>query len=106
LKPHWYYILLSLASGHRHGLAIARDVSDLSSGRTRLWPASLYGSLGELCDLGWIQEIAAGSRRPDDSERKRFYGITAAGRRELDAETTRLAALVKHARGVRKRRTV
>jgi DNA-binding PadR family transcriptional regulator len=106
VKPQWYYILLSLAAGHRHGQAIARDVSDLSGGRTRLWPASLYGSLGELCDLGWIQEIPEGRTRPDDNERKRFYGLAPAGRRVLDAETTRLAALVKHARGVSKRRTV
>ena len=48
LKPHWFYILLALADGDRHGLAIARDVQSLSDGAVRLWPATLYGSLDEL----------------------------------------------------------
>ena len=57
LKPRLYYILLSLSTGDRHGLAIARDVHQLSDGQVRLWPATLYGSLDELCDLAWIEEV-------------------------------------------------
>jgi DNA-binding PadR family transcriptional regulator len=45
MKRPWYYILLSVAGGHRHGLAIAREVRELSDGQVRLWPATLYGSL-------------------------------------------------------------
>lgn len=100
LKPHWYYMLLSLAGGARHGLAVARDVREFSGGRVRLWPATLYGSLEELASLGWIEEIDDGSaRRPDTSERKRYYGLTRAGQAALDAETRRLADLVRLARG-------
>jgi DNA-binding PadR family transcriptional regulator len=36
LKTTWYYILVSLAAGERHGLAIAREVLTLSDGRVRL----------------------------------------------------------------------
>jgi DNA-binding PadR family transcriptional regulator len=103
LKPHWYYMLLSLAGGPRHGLAIARDVREFSGDRVRLWPATLYGSLQELGDLGWIEEIGDSARRPDASERKRYYGLSRAGRAVLDAETQRLADLVKLARGVARR---
>jgi DNA-binding PadR family transcriptional regulator len=103
MKPHWYYMLLSLSAGDRHGLAIARDVETFSRGAVRLWPATLYGSLEALADLGWIAEIADGPRRPDDSERKRYYGLTRSGRLALDAETTRLADLVKLARTVSRR---
>ena len=102
LKQHWYYILLAIAGGPRHGLAIARDVRESSGGRVRLWPATLYGSLEGLLDRGWIEEIAEPSRRPDSSERKRYYGLTRTGRAVLDAETDRLAALVKLARQARK----
>jgi DNA-binding PadR family transcriptional regulator len=107
MKHAWYYILLSLAGGHRHGLAIARDVRDLSGGRVRLWPATLYGSLDELARRGWIREIEDGSRqRPDDSERKRYYSLTRSGREAMDEETRRLADLVKLARATRRRASV
>ena len=97
LKSHWYYILLSLSSGHRHGLAIAREVAQFSDGRVTLWPAKLYGALEDLVDAGWIAEMAAGDR-PDESEKKKFYVLTRTGRATLDAETRRLADLVKLAR--------
>jgi len=98
MKPHWFHILLSLSGGHRHGLAIARDVRQSSGGRVTLWPATLYGSLEELTGLGWIEEIDDARRRPDASERKRYYGITRAGRTAFDAETRRLSDLVRLAR--------
>jgi DNA-binding PadR family transcriptional regulator len=97
LRPHLYYVLLSLAGGDRHGLAIARDVERLSDAGVRLWPATLYGSIVELRDRGWIEELGD-ERRPDDSERKRYYRLTRAGRAALQAETDRLARLVSLAR--------
>ena len=36
LKTSWYYILLSLASEDRHGLAIARDVVERHGGTIEL----------------------------------------------------------------------
>ena len=103
MKPHWYHILLSISAGDRHGLAVARDVRQSSRERIRLWPATLYGSLEELSDVGWIEEIDDPERRPDRSERKRYYGITRAGRAAFDAETQRLADLVRLARAVTRR---
>lgn len=98
LKTRHYYILLSLSAGDGHGLAIARDVAQLSDGQVRLWPASLYGSLDELAHHGWIVEVDAALGRPDESEKKRFYRLTRAGRAVVQAETARLAALVRTAR--------
>jgi DNA-binding PadR family transcriptional regulator len=106
LKTSWYYILVSLASEDRHGLAIAREVLTLSDGQLRLWPASLYGAIEELCEHGWIEELTDPRRRPqDESERKRYYRITRAGRAAAAAETARLAALVRIARSRVKPRT-
>jgi DNA-binding PadR family transcriptional regulator len=96
MKTREYYLLLALAGGARHGLAMARDVERLSDGDVRLWPATLYGSLEELIHHGWIAE--ASEAPADESERKRFYSLTRAGRRALAAETDRLAAVVKVAR--------
>lgn len=99
MKNRVYLILLALADSDLHGLGIARAVEELSDGHTRLWPASLYGTLDELTESGLIEELADARRRPaDESEKKRFYRLTRAGRRELAAETDRLAALVKTAK--------
>lgn len=106
LKTPWYYILLALSAGDRHGLAIAREVQTLSEAQVRLWPATLYGSLEELSDNGWIEELTAAADRPsDESERRRYYRITRAGRRVLAAETERLATLVRVARSRARRST-
>ena len=99
MKHRVYLILVALADADLHGLGIAREVQQLSDGRTRLWPASLYGTLDELSDAGWIEELDDPRDRPaDESEKKRFYRLTRAGHRALAAETDRLAALVKLAR--------
>jgi DNA-binding PadR family transcriptional regulator len=96
MKPREYYVMLALAGEPRHGLAIAREVQRLSDEAVRLWPATLYGTLDELTDRGWI--TVAPEHPSDESEKKRFYVLTSAGRRALAAETERLSALVKIAR--------
>lgn len=99
MKRHWFYILLSLASRDRHGSEIARDVSDLTEGELTLWPATLYGSLEELRERGWIQELEDPAERPAGaSERKRIYRITGEGSRELSAEGRRLESLAAEVR--------
>jgi DNA-binding PadR family transcriptional regulator len=99
LKPRCYFILLSLSEGDRHGQAIARDVLELSGGQVRLWPAALYGSLDELHEDGWIEEVDEARGRPADASGKhRIYRLTRTGRQVVAAETARLEALVREAR--------
>jgi DNA-binding PadR family transcriptional regulator len=99
VKNRVYLILLALADSDLHGLGVARAVQELSGGRTRLWPASLYATLDELHESGLIEELDDPRRRPaDESEKKRFYRLTRAGHRALAAETDRLGALVKKAK--------
>ena len=102
LKPREYYVLLALSEDTRHGLAIARDVQQLSDGAVRLWPATLYGTLDDLVQRGWIQQLNHHSA--DESAKKHFYSLTRAGRLALRDETARLAGVVKIARA-RMRRT-
>ena len=96
LKPHFFYILLALADGDRHGLAIARDVQSLSDGSVRLWPATLYGSLEELRTRKWIVELD--EHPEEESERKRYYRLTRTGRVVLTDEAERLGRLARLAR--------
>jgi DNA-binding PadR family transcriptional regulator len=106
LKTHHFLMLLALLRGDTYGLEIAREVERLSEGRVRLWPATLYGSLEDLVEYGWIEELDEPSERPKDAgERKRIYRVTPAGRQVARGETRRLDELVKIARArVRTRR--
>jgi len=96
VKPHWFYILLALADGDRHGLAVARDVQSLSDGAVKLWPATLYGSLDELRGRKWIEELP--EHPEEESERKRYYRLTRVGRAVLTDEAERLGRLARLAR--------
>src|SRR5213594_2320560 len=96
LKAHWFYMLLALADGDRHGLAIARDVQSLSDGTLRLWPATLYGSLDELRARRWIEELP--EHPEQESERRRYYRLTRAGQQTLTDEAERLGRLARLAR--------
>ena len=99
LRTAWFYILLALAGEDLHGLGIARDVLALSEGRVRLWPATLYGAIEALADRGWIVELDEPRRPADESDRRRYYRLTRAGRSALTAETERMAGVVRVARG-------
>lgn len=95
MRRNWFYILLSLAVQDRNGSAIMRDVLELTGGALKLWPVSLYGALDELAEQGWIRALeSAPAHAKDDSARKRWFRITAAGRRALHAEVARLQSTV------------
>ncbi len=96
LGLHWFQILLALSSHDCHGAAIVRAVLDQTSGALKLWPVKLYTSLAELADAGLIAELASGPE--GESERRKYYRITAAGRRALEAEADQLERAVRLAR--------
>lgn len=92
-----FHMMLVLAGGPLHGYAIRKEVEERTDGAIRLWPATLYGTLKELTDRGWIQETEdAGG--PDDDPRRRYYVLTVEGRRVLRAEASRLEGLARLAR--------
>ena len=97
MRIHHFYILMSLAARDRHGSAIMRDVLDLTGGEVKLWPATLYGSLDELIDDGLIREVNAPA--PDTGQsaggHRRWFHVTAAGRRVLGHELKAMAELVR-----------
>jgi DNA-binding PadR family transcriptional regulator len=96
MKANWFHILLCLADGDQHGYAIMQEVLDRTEGKVRLWPATLYGSLRRLAADGLIEESF--SRPGQDDERRRYYRLTARGRRTLAAEIARLEGLLRAAR--------
>ena len=98
LTPAIHLILLALLSGDRHGYAIMQAVETLTGGDTRLGPGTLYSSIKKMIAGGLIEESG---ERPDpklDDERRRYYRISALGRRVVATETDRLERLVRYSR--------
>ena len=83
-------ILASLADGDRHGYAIKKDVAERSGGEVKLGSTTLYRLLGQLLDRGLIEDARTRPAPQLDDERRRYFHITAAGRRELVSELRRL----------------
>jgi DNA-binding PadR family transcriptional regulator len=64
-----------------------REVENLTNGRIRLGPGTLYGSIKTLLEAGFIEEL------DEDSERRRYYKLTGAGHRAAIDESTKLTEL-------------
>lgn len=77
-------ILTSLASGPKHGYALARDIEAFSG--AELGPGTLYGAITRLEERGLIEPL-------DQDRRRRPYRLTATGRAELATTVRDLGAL-------------
>lgn len=101
LKRHWYHILLALAEGPTHGAEIRRRVGRHTDGTLELYPAMLYGSLEDLLERRWIEEVPEGTPRPSDaSERSRYLALTPTGRKVLADSTDDAEQVVRIARSL------
>jgi DNA-binding PadR family transcriptional regulator len=92
-----FQILMSLADDDLHGYEIMRRVEEQTDGRTRLGPGTLYSSLQALLDAGFIAEVASRGEGGNDA-RRRYYHLTAAGRKAARDEAERLADVLRVAR--------
>ena len=95
LKPQWFHIMLSLAGGEQHGYGIMQEVLQRTNGKVRLWPATLYGSIKRMIEADLIEESDERPAPELDDARRRYYRLTALGKRVLDAECERLQELVR-----------
>lgn len=95
LKTQWFHIMLSLAGGEQHGYGIMQEVLQRTTGTVRLWPATLYGSIKRLIEAELIEESNERPAPELDDARRRYYRLTALGKRVLDAECERLQELVR-----------
>ncbi len=97
LTPAVLHILLVLADGERHGYAIAQEVEAISDGQVRIGPGTLYGSILRMTESELLEEVTT-RRKEDGDERRRYYRLTAFGKRVLTRELERLNAVVNVAR--------
>ena len=70
--------------GPQHGYGIARRIEQVAEGSLALNQGTIYPALLRLEQKGWIASEFGTS---DNNRRARFYSITRAGRKQLEAET-------------------
>jgi PadR family transcriptional regulator, regulatory protein PadR len=76
-------ILQTLVLGPMHGWGVAQRIQQVSNEVLQIGQGSLYPALHRLEYKGWIQADWGNS---ENNRRAKFYSLTAAGRRQLDAE--------------------
>jgi PadR family transcriptional regulator, regulatory protein PadR len=77
-------ILKTLSLKPLHGFGIARRVEQISRGVFKVNPGSLLTALQRLERAGWLD---AEWRQTQNSRRAKFYRLTRAGKKQLEAET-------------------
>src|SRR5229473_4127366 len=76
-------ILKTLALGPQHGWAISERIQQISNDALRILQGSLYPSLHRLERRGWISARWGAS---ENNRRAKYYELTRAGRKRLEAE--------------------
>lgn len=77
-------ILKTLSLEAMHGFGIARRIEQISRGVFKVNPGSLLTAFHRLERAGLLD---AEWRRTENARRAKFYALTRAGRKRLDAET-------------------
>jgi DNA-binding PadR family transcriptional regulator len=78
-----------------------QEVLERTGGKVRLWPATLYGTLKRLIEEDLIEESGDRPAAELDDARRRYYKLTALGRKVLAGESERLEDLVRLIRAKR-----
>ena len=77
-------VLQTLATlGSQHGYGIARRIEQVSGDEVLLNQGTIYASLVRLQQRGWISAAWGTS---DNNRKAKYYGLTKAGRKQLQAE--------------------
>jgi len=100
LTPAVFHILLALADGEKHGYRIMQAVKANSRGDFQIGPGTLYGTIKRMLADDLIIEA---EERPDpelDDQRRRYYRLTDLGRMTLQADLSRMDALLQRARAL------
>jgi PadR family transcriptional regulator, regulatory protein PadR len=86
IPPGTLYMLILktlMRSGEMHGYEIANSIQQISDDILQVEEGSLYPALQRMLLKGWVTAewgVTAGNRRA------RYYRLTAAGRKQLQAE--------------------
>ena len=84
-------ILRTLITGPAHGHTIAHVIEHASENVLEVEQGSLYPALHRLESRGWVTSYWGTS---ENNRKAKFYKLTAAGRKQLTAETNRWRTVV------------
>lgn len=83
-------VLKALATGELHGLGISRRIEQITQGTFLVKPGSLFPALHRMEEAGWLSSFWGESK---NNRRAKFYRLTKAGKRQLEAETEQWTAV-------------
>jgi DNA-binding PadR family transcriptional regulator len=90
-----FQVLVALSQGERHGYAIMQEIEERTRGRFTIGAGSLYRSMKQLVDAGFIVELK--EKNPAHAQRRR-YQITRSGRRRAESEARFFGDIAEWAR--------
>jgi transcriptional regulator len=90
-------ILKALVRGPDHGFGIARRLKTVSEEVVQVGEGSLYPALQRLLTNGLVKSEW---RVTDNNRRARYYALTPAGRRRMEAEAAEFDRMVRAIRRV------
>jgi len=76
-------ILKVLGLAEMHGLGISNRIAQVTGGTFQVKPGSLFPALHRMEEAGWLASYWGES---ENNRRAKFYRLTPAGRRQLQAE--------------------
>ena len=85
-------VLNVLAGGKLHGYGIARELQRLSNEVLQIEQGSLYPALYRMEKRGYVEPQWGTS---ENNRRAKFYRLTAVGKKQLQAETSRWERMVE-----------
>ena len=77
-------VLKALVLGPLHGLGVSHRIEQITRGTFRVKPGSLFPALHRMEEAGWL---ASSWGESENNRRAKYYTLTKAGRRQLEAET-------------------
>jgi PadR family transcriptional regulator, regulatory protein PadR len=84
-------ILKTVALGPQHGYGISLRIQQISRDALQVRQGSLYPALHRLEHRGWVSSYWGVS---ENNRKAKFYKLTAAGKKQLTAETDRWRMVV------------
>ena len=94
-------LLQALISGESYGLELIERVKDATGGRTTLQQGRVYPVLRQLEAEGLLESYDGEPLAERGGRPRRYYKLTAEGRRAAKADARAIAGLLKPALGLR-----
>ena len=77
-------VLKALSLGPLHGLGVSQRIEQVTKGTFLVKPGSLFPALHRMEEAGWLKSSWGES---ENNRRAKYYRLTKAGQRQLEAET-------------------